>query len=197
MKVLLVSEGKHELGGALEALVRRLAASELELHHAKVSEGSIHTHRGKGQGFYKRAVRWLLEARKRGYEAIALVIDEDGHPERAAELTEAQQYSGVDFPRAFGIAIQAFDAWMLADERALTSVLGCPVHRQPAPEDLANPKQACRDLLAASNESFSQTEMYARIAALVDLSLLEERCAKGFAPFADRVRQFSSSSTEP
>jgi len=197
MKLLLVSEGKHELGGALESLVRRLSASELELHHAKVSEGSIHTHRGKGQGFYKRAVRWLLEARKRGYEAIALVIDEDGHAERAAELTEAQQYSGIDFPRAFGIAIRTFDAWMLADECALTSVLGCPVHRQRTTEVLTNPKQTCRDLLAASNKSFSQTEMYARLADLVDLALLAERCPKGFASFADRVRQLRPSSNEP
>lgn len=189
MKVLPVSEGKHELGGALEALVRRLSASVLEIECAKVSEGSIHTHRGKGQGFYKRAIRWLLEARKRGYAAIVLVIDEDGHAERAIELTDAQQYAATDFPRAFGIAIRTFDAWMLADERALASVLGCQIQRQRTPEELTNSKHVCRDLLAASGEPASQSEMYARLAALVDLALLEARCPKGFAPFADRVRQ--------
>lgn len=134
MKVLLVSEGKHELSGSLESLVRRISSRELDVHHDRVSRNDIHTHRGKGQGFFKRAIRWLLEARKRGYEAIVLVIDEDGYAERTSEIKEAQYYSGVVFPRAFGIAIRTFDAWMLADERALTTVLGCQIQRQPAPE---------------------------------------------------------------
>ena len=63
MKVLLVSEGEHELTGSLETLVRRLSPHELDVDHVKVSQEGIHTHRGKGQGFYKQAVRWLLEAR--------------------------------------------------------------------------------------------------------------------------------------
>lgn len=189
MKLLLVSEGKHELGGSLESLIRRLSERKLEVRHAKVSEPDIHTHRGKGQGFFKRAIRWLLEARKRGYDAVVLVVDEDGYAERASELATAQEYSAMDFPRAFGIAIRTFDAWMLADEAALTTVLGYHIQRQAKPEELARPKQICQHLLDTSGGSLSQTEMYARLAEVLDLALLEERCPRGFAPFAQRVRQ--------
>jgi hypothetical protein len=118
-----------------------------------------------------------------------LVIDEDGHAERASELSAAQQYAGAAFPRAFGIAIRTFDAWMLADERALTTVLGCPIDRPPAPESLTNPKQYCKRLLEATGGQLSQSEMYAKLAEVIDLAMLEDRCPKGFAPFAARVRQ--------
>jgi hypothetical protein len=188
MKVLLVAEGKHELGGALETLVRRLSPLALEVEHDRVSNDKIHAHHGKGQGFFKRAVRWILEARKRGYEALVLVVDEDGHRERVKELDDAQEYSGIEFRRALGIAIRTFDAWMLADEEALTSVLEYPVQRQPSPETVRDPKEVCKQLLAASTIGIPQAEMYNRLAQAITFRLLKERCAKGFAPFAERVR---------
>lgn len=189
MKVLLVSEGKHELSGSLETLVRRLSRHELEIDLTDVHRNDIHTHRGKGQGFFKRAIRWLLEARKRGYDGIVLVIDEDGQAERVKEIADAQNYASSELRRTFGVAIRTFDAWMLANEQALTAALGCPIQRQPTPEDVKDPKQACKDLRDACEADLSQTQMYVRIAELVELSLLEERCPRGFAPFAERVRQ--------
>ena len=189
MKLLLVSEGKHELSGALETLVRRLSQYELFIDHAKVSQGRIHAHHGKGQGYFKCAVRWLLEARKLGYDAIVLVIDEDGYSERVKEIAEAQQYAAVEFRRAFGVAIRTFDAWMLADEHALTLVLGRPADRQPEPEKLKDPKRVCAELRDASEVNLAQSEMYAQIAEFVEFFVLEERCPRGFAPFAANVRQ--------
>lgn len=188
MKVLLVSEGKHELGGSLETLVMRLSQRELRIDHDRVSRCDIHAHHGKGQGFFKRAVRWMLEARNRGYEALVLVVDEDAQSERVKELTDAQAYQGVDLRRAFGIAIRTFDAWMLADERALTSVLQCAIQRQTSPEAIHNPKQISAALCADSTAGIRQGEMYAKLAQAIELDILEERCPKGFAPFAARVR---------
>ncbi len=189
MKLLLVSEGKHELSGALETLVRSLSQYELAIDHAKVSQGKTHAHHGKGRGYFKRAVRWLLEARKRGYDAMVLVIDEDSYSERAKEIAEAQQYAAVDFRRAFGVAIRTFDAWMLADEHTLTSVLGRPVDRQPEPEKLKDPKGVCAELRDASKGNLAQSEMYAQIAEFIEFPVLEERCPRGFAPFAAHVRR--------
>lgn len=189
MKILLVSEGKHEWTGSLETLVRRLSPHELEIDHDKVSQQGVHAHHGKGRGYYKRAVRWLLEARKRGYEGIVLIIDEDGQAQRVKEIADAQKYASGELPRAFGVAIRTFDAWMLADEQALTAALGRQIQRQPAPEGLKDPKQVCKDLHDSGKADMSQTQMYARIAELVDLSLVEQRCPRGFAPFADRMRR--------
>lgn len=188
MRILLVGEGPSELNGALENLVRRLGVTVAGIDTDRVSQGEIHAHHGKGRGYFKRAVRWMLEAQKRGYDTLILVIDQDGRPERTREIDDAQQYAGTSVQRALGVAIRTFDAWMLADDKALTNVLGLTVSRQPDPESIVDPKGVCRGLLDESDCSFRQTEMYAAIAEVVDIAALEARCPKGFASFAQRVR---------
>ncbi len=188
MKVLLVGEGPSELRGALEALVRRIGLIDADVDHDRVSRRDIHAHHGKGQGYFKRAVRWMLEARNRGYDALILVIDEDGRLERSHELAEAQQYAGISMRRAFGVAIRTFDAWMLADETALASVLQCAVPRQQDPETINDSKRICSELLGNSDESMTSSQMYAAIARVIDLEILQIRCRNGFAPFAQRVQ---------
>jgi hypothetical protein len=189
MRALLVAEGQHELGGALRRIVERLTSRFSEIEQAKVSSPTIHVHRGKGQGYFKRAIRWMLEAEKHGYDALILVIDHDNVPERISELTEAQQHTGTtSIRRAVGVAVRTFDAWMLADETALTATLGLPVNCQPSPEDIAQPKATCEKLLAASDLTSSRTDFYSAVAATLDIEMLEKRCPKGFAPFAQRVR---------
>ena len=190
MRVLLVSEGRHEGSGALEALVRRVVARIQSCTWDDVKRDDIHTHRGKGQGFFKRAVRWMLEARKRGYDVLVLVIDEDGCRERVAELEKAQLESVVTsrVSRALGIAVRNFDAWMLADEQALSVVLSVAVNTQPSPEQIVDPKSLCAALLEQSRCQSSQREMYAKVAELIDLGRLEQRCPIGFGRFAERLR---------
>jgi hypothetical protein len=190
MKVLLVSEGKHEANGALEALVRRSVGKITDCTFDRVSRDDIHTHRGKAQGFIKRALRWLLEARKQRFDALVLVVDEDGDANRIAELAAAQQDQAITagFPRALGIAIRTFDAWMLADEVALRKVLGIPVQTQPSPETCSDPKSQCADFLEQSTRSLGQSEFYREVAELMDLEKLANRCPRGFGVFAMRLK---------
>ena len=80
MKVLLVAEGKHERGkedrdGALETIVRRLHQGICQCDLDRVSRKDIHAHHGKGQGYFKKALRWMLHAQELGYDALVLVID--------------------------------------------------------------------------------------------------------------------------
>jgi hypothetical protein len=189
MRILLVGEGASELGGALETLVRRLGLSEAEIDSDRVSKRQIHAHHGKGKGYFKRAVRWMREAAKREYDAIILVIDEDGRSERLREFAEAQLYAGVSIRRAFGVAIRTFDAWMLSDEKALSQVLLLTISRQPDPESIADPKRICNELLNSSSASMTAVGMYAALAELIAIQLLEARCERGFAPFAQRIRE--------
>lgn len=188
MKVLIVSEGKHERCGAIQALVTRLATNDLALDYDRVSRPDIHAHHGKGRGYYKRALRWLFEAAKRGHDALVLVIDEDGRSERVEQINQAQKTELNPLRRAFGVAIRTFDAWMLADEEALTEVLGLQVQRQSDPERERDPKGVCKDLLDSSPRPMSQSQMYAAVADRTSIQRLEERCPRGFAPFAGRVR---------
>ena len=91
--------------------------------------------------------------------------------------------------RALGVAVRSFDAWMLADEQALTTALGYTVSRQSEPEAIRNPKELCARLLQKSAKTLTQTEMYEAVAKAADTDTLQERCPHGFAPFARRVRE--------
>lgn len=190
MKVLVVAEGASELNGALETLLRRLSANALDFEFTfdHVARSDIHAHHGKGQGYFKKAVRWLFEAEKRGFGALVLLIDQDDQTARLQQIADAQTRSLGVAKRALGVAIRKFDAWMLADERALTEILGIQVQRQPAPETIADPKAVFDKLIAQAPIPDRVPEIYARIAQRCDMNLLIQRCSKGFGTFAERVK---------
>ena len=60
--------------------------------------------------------------------------------------------------RVLGVAIRAFDAWMLTDERAVTRVLGYVVPMQHSPEEKSDAKSMCALLLRQSQAAMSQSE---------------------------------------
>jgi hypothetical protein len=161
----------------------------------KVSRVDVATLHGKGRGYFKRALRWALEARKRGFDALILVIDEDHRPERITEVAEAQDDLTVEAPRALGVAIHTFDAWMLADQQALSLVLGTQVATQPNPEAIGDAKTRCHELMNGSNCQHSQSELYAQIARSLSITRLQERCPNGFGVFAERVRALHTAAT--
>lgn len=86
-----------------------------------------------------------------------------------------------------GVPVEAFDAWMLADELAISKVVAVTVPPQPDPEQIAHPKEHMEKLLEGLGLQWGGAEMYARIAAELNLSHLRHRCPDGFATFADRV----------
>ena len=188
MRVLVVAEGKHELSGALENLLKRLGGDNAVFEFDRVSNKNIHAFHGKGKRYFKRAFRWLKEAEKKGADALILLIDEDGKRERIEQIQETQDSLLSQLPRAMGVAIRMFDAWMLADEKALTEVLGNNVNRQTNPETIGNPKQVCAKLLADSQIQISQSEMYASVSSKINIEILCDRCQSGFKPFATYVR---------
>lgn len=193
MRVLLVSEGKHELGaggdsGALAILLRRMS-SDVDNIECRRFKDLPRGYYGKGGRLFRRAMDWLIEAQKRGFDALVIVVDQDGKDKRLRDFEAVQSHLKYTVKRALGIAVQKFDAWMLADESALTEVLGHPVNRQPDVESIRRPKVVCNALLDQSETAMSLTEMYARLAKRANLDVLVERAPRGFAPFAERVRQ--------
>lgn len=189
MKVLIVSEGDHELKGALQALVRRLVNKPITVESRTVRDPGLGRTRGLGGRLFKRARASLRMASDEGFDAVVFVVDQDSDPDRRHEIDRAQADSSVAIHRALGLAIRSFDAWMLADEAAISKVLGRVIQQQPAPEANPDPKATCKEFCGSSK---ALAELYAGIAATLNLPLLEKRCPKGFAPFADRVRQLTS-----
>lgn len=193
MRVLLVAEGRNELAGAIETLVRRLGLGDAEIVQDWANRRSLHAHHGKGKGFLKRAQQWMKFALRHEFDVLVMVIDQDKRPESVREFDTAQDDPQFAIRRALGVAIRTFDAWMLADEKALSQVLACQVNRRPSPEETPDPKRCCDQLCAGSNAPLGRSEVYAALAAVVNVGVVESRCPKGFAPFAQRVRELSSS----
>lgn len=196
MKILVISEGKHELGdaeheGALVVLVRRTLSKPAEFVTERISAPKVRVHwrRGEGQGFVKRSLAWIRFAERSGFDALVLVIDQDGYAEREREIAVAQADARLALPRALGVAIRTFDAWMLADEHALSRCLGHEISRQKDPEGVRDPKHTCRQLLDAGGNPISQAEFYTAAASALDLNVLADRCPRGFASFAAHVRR--------
>ena len=200
MRILIVSEGVHELGdnsldGALVMLASRLLDGNVSLDRKKVSSSEVrqHTQQGKGGRYEKRALGWIRLAEREGYDAIILVIDQDGDEERKQQFDRAQEDRRLSsLPRALGVAVKRFDAWMLADEQVLSEVLETRIDPLPNPESEDDPKGKCENLRNEARSQLSPREMYAEIAERTDMEKLEARCPNGFAPFAGRVRALNS-----
>ena len=193
MRLLIVSEGTSELGGALETFVRRLLEIEFAADFRKISDSRALHWQGKGLGHFKRAVKWLMYAHREKYDAVVIVIDRDRPSGRkedpVQQYRDAQATDLAPIRRALGVAIRTFDAWMLADEVAFARVVGRTVAQQPDPESIKEPKVVCRQLRDQHGSSLSLQDLYTKIAETARFEILETRCSKGFAPFADRVRQ--------
>ncbi|MBC8116595.1 MAG: hypothetical protein H7062_19555 [Candidatus Saccharimonas sp.] len=195
MKVLIVAEGKHERSGSLETLVRRLLSGNPQFDMDDIHRRLSPLHGIGGFDYCKRALQWIQEAQKRGYDAIVLLLDEDGYSDRIKGIDQAQVRLSKTamLPRALGVAIHAFDAWMLADEQALSDTLSRTVPCQPAPEGIRDPKSVCQQLRDETlGCELGLAEMYGLVAEKTNLEILELRCSSGFKPFADRVRALAS-----
>lgn len=195
-KILLVAEGKNEHGdqhknSALAILVHRLCNNSpmVEFEHCKVNDQRFRRYRPRGKGIrYAQVIAGFLRgAEIRGIDAVVFLIDEDGDPERRRAVNDGQTVATPTLPRACGVAIRSFDAWMLADENAIGQALGIPVQRQAEPEQQRYPKQDCRRLQQQSPCRLQPSQVYADIARNTDLERLAQRCPGGFAPFAQRI----------
>jgi len=202
MKLLVVSEGKHELDadsetGALVELLRRMIPTEFSCERRKVSDRVVQqvALQGKSANYEKRLLQWLRYAEREGFDGLALVVDEDGETGRRKGIKNAQsQMALTSLPRAFGLAVRSFDAWMLADEKALSDVLGKKIDRSKNPEKISDPKRECKTLLDTCDNLFSQTDFYAQIAKSADLDCIAKRCPQGFVPFRTAVSNILSKS---
>lgn len=202
MRVLIVGEGPHETGTSAEparsAALRNLVVSvvghahEYSLERLNSPRPETHSRWGQGRGFEKKLLQWLLFANANGYHAIVAVVDEDRDPNRVDQVNNAQAHTHTT-RRAFGVAIRSFDAWMLADEKALSEVLGRAVQRQPDPEDVRDPKAKVDELRHECDCSKPMRDVYAEVMKAVRVDELEKRCPNGFAPFHRRLRAMASS----
>ena len=210
--VFVFAEGPHEIGRryglpvpvdeelpALPRLVHRLLGEPKGVQfacHPLKNVGPVH---GLGSKLAKKVIRAIRMADKQGAAGAIVAVDRDRRPdsERIVELRKGRDKAledrSLNVSCAVGSPVEAFDAWMIADGKAMAAV-GTPATPNPhaSPESLAgkpgsdqHPKDhACTQLGGGAELG----RAYAVIARQVDLSFLERACPQGFRPFADEVR---------
>ena len=192
-RIWVICEGKHESGGALQHLLHRILPSSIESEIVfepwKNPRNANRRFRssGKGDGVFKKFIAALIDAKSRGFHGVIGLVDCDRDRSRIRSVDQAQSESTIIFPRAFGVAIETFDAWFLADEVALSSYFGINVQAQPDPESCSDAKSVIKALRNSGELFDGLADCYSELAKIVDLEMMARRCPNGFAVWMQRV----------
>lgn len=194
MKWLIVTEGAHEVrqfdstrgpvpvneeerAGAVEVLVRRLLGRELPVPEVRrISDASVKTIRGRGNGYHRRLVTWLRWAERNDYSFAIVVFDHDNDSDRPRAASDAQDSFEASIPRAVGLAIRNFNAWMLGDQKAIQSLLTANVRYVSRPEDEPDPKEVCERFARESGYEGRMRDLFVDFAKKADLPTIEKHC---------------------
>jgi hypothetical protein len=156
-----------------------------------------HTHRGSFPRYAKKAMNAIISARKGSYSGAVVLIDRDGrgNAQRRKHLEQGRDNVAPEsrLPCAVGVAVETFDAWMIADADAVEEAGGDKTHTHPDPEKLdgdEGTQKHPKDFAAAAFGGLSHLgQSYASVAETADLDLLVKRCPDGFASFRKDVEQ--------
>ena len=205
-RIAVFGDGEFELGligrdyrageslPALLCLVHRLLGEPKNVaYRSLLFRQVLEAHRGLD--WYKKAKRAIWQAQREGYHAAVIVVDRDREAtqKKNVPLRKArdEMFAAGFPPCATGVAVEAFDAWMIVDGRAVQEAGGDGTNCHGSPEGLdgkegsgRHPKDWAGKLLGGHAGLGAK---YAIIASKVDLELLRECCPKGFAPFAAEV----------
>ena len=198
-RIVVLSEGPNEIGRerepihaeddlpALPCLVHRLlgAPPHVKYRSDKLREVAHVRH------LDKKVMAAMEKARVEKADALAVVVDRDG-PGRANRRRLSQLQAGrnalpatLGVPCAVGVAVEAFDAWMIADKEALSAAPGDGKPQAHADPESLGPGKAKEH--AQGQLGRARSDKYAAIAAKIDLNLLKRKCPRGFKPFAQEV----------
>jgi hypothetical protein len=175
--------------GAAHILVRRCLNADARIPEAAIRFDSPLRTRGhmpRGSDFLHaltlaQLLTWLRPDMQP--DLAVVIVDADGDSRRKPMLDEAVNKVRVN--RVVAVAVQEFEAWLIADEAAVAAVLGQRLSRSKAPEQMARreAKELLKDWLAMSVQSGAAAwELRRRIADRADLAVIAERCP-AFAAF--------------
>jgi hypothetical protein len=210
--VLIVGEGFHETGreecanSPLGRLVHRIlnepesVTFNCHLHYWKDKPPSFKHipktgSRNKGSRT-KQKIKWLIErAWSKGFDAVVILVDRDrlSPKERSEQLADgrdemARTTQAQYPPCAVGVAVEAFDAWMICDQVAIKEADGDPDKFTSRPEDVKKPKKKAAEIFGCPPNGTGLGQYYPAVAEKADLDNLRKCCPKGFGAFADDVK---------
>lgn len=219
LRVLVYVDGPHEGGHvqdtllsrdelpALPGLIDRILRQPRQVGYVCTNLKAVVQIHGKGPTFglgahassrySKAAMAAVVKAKNQGFAAAVILIDRDR--KKDAQTIESlragrDRMEGKGYPGcAVGMAVEAFDAWMIVDGNAIAVAGGNPGISHPNPESLdgeegsgRHPKERAAQIFGSG---IALGQKYATVASNVDLDLLARCCPKGFAPFAEDIKR--------
>lgn len=140
----------------------------------------------------------LFEFNQLNIELIVVLIDNDREKKnkRLKRLIEKCRKSKCNYDFiAPGVAVEALEAWLLADESALSKVAKKTIPCQPSPENIQKPDEVLKQITQSSSIGIPYHEVLRGIASELDLNIVLRRCKsfKNFHSFYSlRLKRFKS-----
>lgn len=202
LRVVLYAEGAAEAGhgpgfgqvlaedelGPAHDLVRRCLTEKGTIPEGAVLFGRPLRLKGKVArgsdllvpGHARKLLAW--PPRSRAPEFAVFLVDGDGDPSRRAAAENA--VAGSLVPAVIGVAVQEFEAWLIADDAAVSQASGLHFPTQRGPEDM-KPREAKELLADLIGRTRREPRLVRRtIARTSDLRVIAERCS-AFRRFRD------------
>ena len=123
--------------------------------------------------------RLRVEAGEHLDQAIVLMDSGDTNPESVLTALENKKNSKppYPFPVIFSLAVRELEAWLLADEQALSELLCAPISRiEGNIEEHPDPKGELEYLLIMKGVGYTK-EVAGSIASLANLLTVQDRCS--------------------
>ncbi|MFP2910092.1 DUF4276 family protein [Pyxidicoccus sp. 3LFB2] len=211
LRVVIYAEGAGELAGAVRsqrAPSSPLEGEELGAAHLLVRrclercrgldtsliqfEEPLRTRRGKlarGSDLHSpdtlRTLLFWADARKQP-DLVVVLVDQDGDEDRQQAL--ASRVEDVPVKTVVAVAIQEFEAWLIADPNALKSVFHQPLRMNKPPERLG--RREAKDQLNQWSEQHARSkepaELRRQLAEQCDLDIVAQQCS-AFSEFLRRL----------
>ena len=171
LTVGLVVEGFYD-EAVLKELIQKCTASDVDI---------ICRPCGNAPQLLKQFPGFLEEFRhaKQGSHVDKAVVIRDADRKNPQELIARMEgrIAGrkYPFPTRLLVIVQELEAWLLADEHAISGVTGRTHAATPRPEELIDPKEKLRRILLDSNIIYT-VEIARRVAERADVTTIESRC---------------------
>lgn len=216
-RIVLYAEGRGETGlsaksasvgsrriptdaeGAAHILIRRLCRERLAHDEREIQLELPLRYKGRepaGADLLNRAVlRQLLtwpEPRLQP-DVVIVLVDQDGDALRRDTLRHIVESLRLQFRAIIGVAVEEFEAWLIADHAAVMRIADKNEQQGRAPESLApgESKRRLQQLLSTSPRDARVYDLRCEVARAVDLALVLEQC-RSFKRFFDEIKQAMS-----
>ena len=172
LSVGLIVEGSYD-EAAIPELIRKSVSSEVNVICRPC--GNTNQLMKRFAGFLNE-FQYVNSGKPVGRALVIRDADQKNPNDLIARMEEKIRGRIYDFPRRLLIAVQEMEAWLLADEEAVSLVTGKRQQRIVNPETLDDPKARLKKILSDAGIAYT-AEVARKIAANTRLDVLSVRCA--------------------